>query len=429
MSVDLPPLPQELIDNIIDHLHNDNISLLNCALVCRAWLSTSRLHLFAKIHLHVPLPFIDTPLASRKFSRLLRLLHKHTELIPHIHELQVHFECGGPNPESGIFAAGADDTLLPSLLTAFTHVRHFELSSNLGASWDSLPPRVLHAIDTVVRQPSITYVRLSSWVFDSWKSIASLFRHSQNLRGLALRSTELGTVSEEQEQELRSGSSGPRLEFLTLDYVDCPDLGSWLSNEHPIMMDLTNIREFRLAHSDDNCVDRLLRTFGDSLERFHLKPGRIGRKLINLSSAGLLALTMCIISVQPMTLERCARLRSLRLTLDEHPASLVWVTNVLTSIPVPGILEHVAIEVYIDPKKLMGWRAIDNILTRSGAFNSLKEVAIGVFAHPANAEFLKVQEGLAGLKERGLLRVYQLATKSQKLCSELTPMISSFEEC
>lgn len=409
MSVDLPPLPQELIDNIIDHLHNDSVSLLNCALVCRAWLSASRLHLFAKIHLHVPLPFIDTPLASRKFSRLLRLLHKHTELIPHIHELQIHFECAGPNPEPGFFAPGADDMLLPSLLTVFTHVRHLELSSNLGASWDSLPPRVLHAIDTVVRQPSITYVRLSSWVFDSWKTIASLFRHSQNLRGLALRSTELGTVNEEQEQELRSGSSGPRLEFLTLDYVDCPDLGSWLSNEHPIMMDLTNIREFRLAHSDDNCVDRLLRTFGDSLERFHLKPGRIG--------------------LQPMTLERCARLRSLRLTLDEHPASLVWVTNVLTSIPVPGILEHVAIEVYIDPKKLMGWRAIDNILTRSGAFDSLKEVAIGVFAHPANAEFLKVQEGLAGLKERGLLRVYQLATKSQKLCSELTPMISSFEEC
>ncbi|KAK0488614.1 hypothetical protein IW261DRAFT_1440535 [Armillaria novae-zelandiae] len=409
MSVALPPLPQELIDNIIDHLHNDNISLLNCALVCRAWLSTSRLHLFAKIHLHVPLPFIDAPLASRKFSRLLRLLYKHTELISYIHELQIHFECGGPNPESGFFAADADDMLLPSLLTTFTHVRHFELSSNLGASWDSLPPRVLHAIDAVVRQPSITYVRLSSWVFDSWKTIASLFRHSQNLRGLALRSTELGTVNEDQEQELRSGSSGPRLEFLTLDYVDCPDLGSWLSNEHPIMMDLTNIREFRLAHSDDNCVDRLLRTFGDSLERFHLKPGRIG--------------------LQPMTLERCARLRSLRLTLDEHPASLVWVTNVLTSIPVPGILEHVAIEVYIDPKKLMGWRAIDNILTRPGAFDSLKEVAIGVFAHPANAEFLKVQEGLAGLKERGLLRVYQLATKSQKLCSELTPMISSFEEC
>ncbi|KAK0203096.1 hypothetical protein DFS33DRAFT_1262110 [Desarmillaria ectypa] len=409
MLVDLPSLPQELIDNIIDHLHNDNISLLNCALVCRAWLSTSRLHLFAKIHLHVPLPFLDTPLASRKFSRLFRLLYKHTELIPHIHELQVHFECGEPNPESRILTAGADDMLLPSLLTAFTHVRHFELSSNLSASWDSLPPRVLHAIETVVCQPSITYVRLSSWVFDSWKAIASLFRHSQNLRGLALRSTELGTVNKEQEQELRSGCSGPRLEFLTLDYVDCPDLGSWLSNEHSIMMDLTNIREFRLAHSDDNCVDRLLRTFGDSLERFHLKPGRIG--------------------LQPMTLERCARLRSLRLTLDEHPASLVWVSNVLTSIPVPGILEHVAIEVYIDPKKLMGWRAIDNILTRSGAFDSLKEVAIGVFAHPANAEFLKVQEGLAGLKERGLLRLYQLATKSQKLCSELTPMISSFEEC
>ncbi|RPD53071.1 hypothetical protein L227DRAFT_581653 [Lentinus tigrinus ALCF2SS1-6] len=39
-------LPWEISDAIIDHLHDDRPSLYSCALVCRAWLLSSRHHLF-----------------------------------------------------------------------------------------------------------------------------------------------------------------------------------------------------------------------------------------------------------------------------------------------------------------------------------------------------------------------------------------------
>lgn len=41
-----PDLPTELHDIIIDYLHDDRHTLAACALVCKAWLHTSRHHLF-----------------------------------------------------------------------------------------------------------------------------------------------------------------------------------------------------------------------------------------------------------------------------------------------------------------------------------------------------------------------------------------------
>jgi len=48
-------LPQEMIDAIIDHLHNDKLTLKACSLVCTTWTHPARLHLFARLTLKWPL--------------------------------------------------------------------------------------------------------------------------------------------------------------------------------------------------------------------------------------------------------------------------------------------------------------------------------------------------------------------------------------
>jgi len=45
----VPPLPNELIALIIDHLHDDSASLSTCSLVARCWLGLSRYHLFRRL--------------------------------------------------------------------------------------------------------------------------------------------------------------------------------------------------------------------------------------------------------------------------------------------------------------------------------------------------------------------------------------------
>lgn len=42
--------PQEIIDNVIDHLHQDKSTLKSCSLVCRAWDPSSSWHLFEVLH-------------------------------------------------------------------------------------------------------------------------------------------------------------------------------------------------------------------------------------------------------------------------------------------------------------------------------------------------------------------------------------------
>lgn len=42
-------LPQELIDSIIDRLHDDAASLQSCALVSSAWRPSTRFHLFGSV--------------------------------------------------------------------------------------------------------------------------------------------------------------------------------------------------------------------------------------------------------------------------------------------------------------------------------------------------------------------------------------------
>src|SRR5271170_4062894 len=47
-----PALPNEIQDRILDFLHDAKPALKACALVCRAWVPTSRYHLFSDIRLY-----------------------------------------------------------------------------------------------------------------------------------------------------------------------------------------------------------------------------------------------------------------------------------------------------------------------------------------------------------------------------------------
>ncbi|KAF9027632.1 hypothetical protein BDZ89DRAFT_886962, partial [Hymenopellis radicata] len=76
-------LPQELVDSIVDHLHDDAAALQHCARVCRGWLPASRVHLFSRIHLEI------NHSVNARCTRLLAVLERAPEIAPHIHELHL----------------------------------------------------------------------------------------------------------------------------------------------------------------------------------------------------------------------------------------------------------------------------------------------------------------------------------------------------
>lgn len=74
-------LPQELVDAIIDLLHDDTVSLALCALVSRCWVARSHLHLFRELH-------VDG--SQRRLSSFRRMLESPQSPCNHIQRL--HFE-------------------------------------------------------------------------------------------------------------------------------------------------------------------------------------------------------------------------------------------------------------------------------------------------------------------------------------------------
>jgi hypothetical protein len=70
-------LPNELIDQIIDHLHDNDDALDRCSRVRKSWLPACRFHLFSDVEIHEgnALDFVDIILSSdpRMYIRDVRL--------------------------------------------------------------------------------------------------------------------------------------------------------------------------------------------------------------------------------------------------------------------------------------------------------------------------------------------------------------------
>lgn len=426
----IPRLPQELVDHIVDHLHDDPITLNSCSLVCHAWLPTSRLHLFAKISLKVT-PAAGHLAPSELCKRLHRILTSSPSIICYIRELEVleGSPLGGQTSPQAALTGSRSTTWVTTertfapLLRMLTHLKRLEFGAqSTTLHWAMLPPTLQSAIHHVFSLRSLTFVRLKSWSFTHFDDLAGLLACCPNLQGLALASVcisgEPGVPGAVVDVHQSAAFESPvefmgdgaittyrcRLEFLTIEYVDA---GHWLLSPRSTL-DFRGLRELRIAHIDDLlAVEGLLARTGDSLEHFHFKTG--------------------ILDVHRFDLSINANLRSIKLTLEDPPLALLWVQTLLDSVSPTNVLEHIALEFYTDLKQMVdGWAELDSLLLRP-ELGGLRQVEIGLFALPTSAEFARVVEGLAGLQARGVLRTYQLGLKSKRSSQQLMPRISRYE--
>lgn len=131
--------------------------------------------------------------------------------------------------------------------------------------------------------------------------------------------------------------------------------------------------------------------------------------------------------VKLFDLSRNTSLRSLRLTLEEIETAMDWATTFLSSIDSSTTLERVALEFYVDVKRLERWQNLDVLLSDPGIAPNLRQVEVGLFASPSSSDFQRTEEALGGVKERAELRLYQLGLKSQRSSRQLSPRISRYE--
>jgi hypothetical protein len=440
-------LPQELVDHIIDHLHDDPPALSSCARVCRGWLPTSRHHFFAKISLKATSAHNGPAVPQERCKQLYAVLTQSPEITYNIRELEI---CEGSphhhhdhHPELSSTTWITTERTLTALFKMLTHLQRLDFSATSILYWKLLPPTFQSALWTLLSLPTLTYIRLHSWVFPDLSSLASILARCHNLNAFALSSTNILNEGSNNSPQLRQTSLAieegveevrpprTRLEVLTLDYVTFGYLDYWLLSPHSLI-DITSLRELRVSHFQDaTAIEKLLLTVDGSLEHFHLKPGYWdGKKPFPLVFKAFFLFWLTFVNlllVHSFNLSYNSGLRSIRLTLENPETAMHWATNLLSSITSTNTaLKNVGLEFFTDLKKLEGWVDLDSLFVQP-ELASLRQVEIGLFAIPTHSDFIKVKEEMSGLESRGIARWYQLGIKNQRSTRQLTPRISRYE--
>lgn len=118
----------EIIDMVIDHLHDDRASLRACASVSRNWLPACRFHLFRTLT-------VNDVEGDACFKDLSSFLHGHPQIPPFVRELYV-MGTPGSTPSIALLGLG---TLIAGLPNVHTLKLHNIKWHHLSNSADGLP--------------------------------------------------------------------------------------------------------------------------------------------------------------------------------------------------------------------------------------------------------------------------------------------------
>ncbi|KAJ7717912.1 hypothetical protein DFH07DRAFT_1068133 [Mycena maculata] len=159
-----PILPPEVIDLIIDDLHDHPLTLRACSLVSRNWLATSRHHLFDELYLTRGKLYTFRDLLTSPRNTVSSRLRS-------LHATGLQYD---------------EFKRLWPLLPAFPHLRSLHLHGNpLRFEDETLEPQSL---------PNITLLSLSHTHFASYRGLKQLFLRFPSLKILKLGRTSCDTL-------------------------------------------------------------------------------------------------------------------------------------------------------------------------------------------------------------------------------------------
>lgn len=159
MAIPRQKFPQDIINAIVDQLHDDTTTLKQCALTATAFGQTSQKHIFRTIQL------VEFVKAQSQCQRLHETLTESPHLGSFIRELYVKDSPSTADSANGFEMVDATnwmarDAKLVALLSMLPNLRYLRLSSFYGLDWKTLPGAVRSAFLSALG--SIPVVTLSN---------------------------------------------------------------------------------------------------------------------------------------------------------------------------------------------------------------------------------------------------------------------------
>ncbi|KAJ6556514.1 hypothetical protein DFH09DRAFT_1164680 [Mycena vulgaris] len=167
MDQDHVHIPQELVNHIINFLHDTRTDLKACALVSRAFVYAAQSHIFTE--LSISRYRATTSEIDALWSRCQATLHASPHLVQHIHRFKLH-----PRQMS-------IDTLSAICTFPFTHLKEVCIRD-----FTPSPPFAI-ALQQLFSLPSLRLVSLECWYNDPWTFMQIWDRCAPGLKHLELK--------------------------------------------------------------------------------------------------------------------------------------------------------------------------------------------------------------------------------------------------
>ncbi|KAJ7116362.1 hypothetical protein C8R44DRAFT_983447 [Mycena epipterygia] len=373
------PLPIEVVDLILDHLHSDPLALKACSVVCRSWIPSCRAHLFRHLQLR------PSGRASPESWNHFLSSSPHSHLTSYIKELEILCE-----RSSWV----SWDPILPALLGKLENIENIELH---GCDLPWLPAPLTSAIYTLFRSPFLKRVDLRLCVLPS-----SCF----NLFGPSLECIVLSDVTIEPDATVHAEEQTriARPKRLKVEGKSVGAVVDWLipSSERN---ELEELQLLCLTYQGDDpdtlqAVNRLLQ-HATSLKKLHIY---LYPAYLQSTSAVSVAPSICYNH----------QLRELRLShFDMHISSptnqLPWLVSLLSQMTTQHMVQKIAIDARHRPSSTSpildqkGWANVDDILARIGP-SHLRDVHIQI-GEAYSLSVAKISSSMPILCGQGILRV------------------------
>lgn len=287
--------PQELLEAIIDDLYDDLPTLRACGMVSRAFLHSTRTHIFANIRL-TPKSGLPNPATVGSYPNCLNPCQKFHALLvnsPYISSyvqrlIIIDGSLFPSHPSADITGTAPsgspwvlDEPSLPYVIRYLTRLRSVSLIFQEGPlrNWSAMSKALTDSLLSTLRLPNLESVELQRIGFDCPDQLFHLFNGAHALKNISLTSIRTSSAvfsawEHAESKTIQQGGVLPQIEGLTVDTLDrshFPLIQSIVTCH--TALDLSSLRTIAIPNasiSELRSIINLLQSVRGSLEHLTL---------------------------------------------------------------------------------------------------------------------------------------------------------------
>ncbi|KAF7348669.1 hypothetical protein MVEN_01385500 [Mycena venus] len=194
-------LPQELIDMILDNIHDDIPSLMACSLAARTFVHSARTHIFKRIEITPPPDPLTSSNPCQRFHKLLSMSPYIAPLVEDLSIVLVGPETSFDYDEDGYYLEERHVTWVMfgrtlSLVLPLLNLKRISLVENApidwngggdySMDWNKMGRQLKSALAKVFSSPRLEAVHLRGMVIESPCQLLSIFSEATALKEMSL---------------------------------------------------------------------------------------------------------------------------------------------------------------------------------------------------------------------------------------------------